>query len=77
MAAMCLLSCSFCDEFAPGSSPRTTTMPPSSSSRPSCTKVSQATFSPTLLKNTVDRCPFTDAPYATSVATFSFTENSK
>ena len=69
------LSCSFCEELAPGSSPNTTTIPPGNSMWLSCTKVSAATFSPTLLKKTQERCPLMDAPKATSVATFSFTEN--
>ncbi|OPZ32465.1 MAG: hypothetical protein BWY99_02769 [Synergistetes bacterium ADurb.BinA166] len=71
------MSCSFCEEFAPGSSPRMATRPPFSSSSESWTKESAATLRPTLLKKTHEGRPLSDAPHATSVATFSLVENSK
>ena len=52
-------------------------MPPVRSIIESWTALSSATFSPTDLKNTVERWPLIDAPKAVSKATFSFAEYSK
>ena len=75
--ATSLESCSFCDEYIPGSSAATSTIPPFTPVYAAVNSGSDATFTPTCFIDTMDLTPANDAPIATSVATFSFGDHSE
>jgi len=63
-------------ESAPGSSQWTSTMPPLVPERATCSRKSEATFTPFCFMAQIDRRPAIEAAKATSTATFSFTDHS-
>ena len=69
-------SCSFWDEYMPGSSAASTTSPPSTPAYAAVNNGSAATFTPTCFIVDSTRAPATDAPMPTSMATFSLTHHS-
>ncbi len=70
------LSCSFCEEEKPTSSATAITRPPWTPVSAADIKVSAATFRPTCFIAVSARRPISEAPSATSSATFSFTDHS-
>ncbi len=74
--AYCRLSCSFCDENAPGSSALMSTSPPFTPVYDTDIRLSAATFTPTCFITAMVRAPPNDAPMALSSATFSLLAHS-
>jgi hypothetical protein len=70
------LSCSFCEEFMPGSSALTMTRPALTPVSVSVSSGSAATLRPTCFMVTIVRAPARDVPTAVSSATFSLTHHS-